>query len=412
MKKYIYIALAIVCAGLFVSCEKQNPFDTQSPDDAPLILKPYNESGTGSFTYNLANPDTPLLDSVTVTPSAYTTVNWYLNDVLVYTGTRIEMCFYAGTYELKIEAVTEAGKSTYRYGSVIVNPYATDPQAPAPSGRYMVPGVEMTINGSNLDQVAALVITRDFYGNDLAATVNCTAAAGMVTFSLPAMADGTYYLFFKNATGQLYGADKVTVLNGAVALAGFEAFVPGSEWVITGVNLQNVASVKVDNTTVTELTVTADTVKLVAPAAEVGAHTLSMKNQDGSDVLFVTSAGVITEVETVVSAETTIWTGPVDLNWDADLVKVTKEDMAAVPVGSTVFVYFEVITADYHAMRITTPWWGDNASDDLVPQIDGMEGQPSPYSFEYDARRKALVDERGAMSVVGFGLSITKITYK
>ncbi|MBR4548104.1 MAG: hypothetical protein IKO66_08710, partial [Paludibacteraceae bacterium] len=97
MKKYLYIALAIACMGL-MGCQNETPFDTQSPDDDPIILKPYNESGTGSFTYILANPDTPLFDSVTVTPSSYTTVNWYIDDVLVYTGTKIEEYFYAGSY--------------------------------------------------------------------------------------------------------------------------------------------------------------------------------------------------------------------------------------------------------------------------------------------------------------------------
>ena len=409
MKKYIYIALAIACAGLFASCEKQNPFDTQSPDDAPLILKPYNESGTGSFTYTLANPDTPLLDSVTVTPSAYTTVNWYLNDVLVHTGTRIEKCFFAGSYKLKIEAVTEAGKKTYREGSVLVNPYSTDPQAPAPSGRYLVPGVEMTIAGANLDKVAKLAFTKDFYGNDLVSTAELTASdAGSITFSLPPMADGEYYLFFVDATGQLFGADKVQILNGAVALAGYEEFVPGSPWLITGVNLQNVVSVKVDNTVITDLTVTAESVLLTAPEAEVGMHTISMKNQDGSDVLFVTSAGILTEAPAVVSAEVTIWTGPVTIDWNADLVKITKETMDAVPVGSTIFIYFDVPEAEYHAMRVTTSWWGD----DLVAQIDGMENQSSPYGFVYDDRCKGIVETVGDWAVVGFGLTVNKITYK
>lgn len=48
-KKYLW--LIAVVALFFASCEKKEPFDTQSADDAPLILKPYNESGTGSFTY-------------------------------------------------------------------------------------------------------------------------------------------------------------------------------------------------------------------------------------------------------------------------------------------------------------------------------------------------------------------------
>lgn len=411
MKKYIYIALAIACMGL-AGCEKQEPFDTQTPDDDPLILKPYNESGTGSFTYNLANPDTPLFDSVVVTPSDYTTVNWYIDNELVYTGIKINMCFPAGKYALRIEAVTDAGKSTHRDGSVTVHPYADDPYAAAPDGgRHLVPGIEMTVEGNNLAEVAEVVIARDFYGNDVVCTINPTyQEAGLIKFILPEMADGTYYLFFQDQPGNRYGSDVVQVHNGAVALAGFEEFVPSDEWTITGVNLQNVASVKVDETVITELTVTETSVTLIAPAAEVGTHTLSMTNKDGSAVLFVTAAGTLTEVLTVVSAETTIWTGPAALAWDAEVVKVTKETMADIAAGSTIYLYFEVQDgAEYYALRVTTPWWDGY---DLVPQIDGANTLPNPYGFEYTAERKGFVETCGAMSVVGNGLTITKITYK
>jgi len=411
MKKYIYIALAITCMGL-MGCQNETPFDTQSPDDDPIILKPYNESGTGSFTYILANPDTPLFDSVTVTPSSYTTVNWYIDDVLVYTGTKIEEYFYAGSYTLRIEAVTSAGKSTHRDGSVTVNPYDTDPQANTPAGgRHLVPGVEMTVEGQNLDDVSKLVVTGDLYGNDVICTIDPTYQEdGLIKFIMPATADGEYYLFFQDAQGNRYGADQVQVHNGAVVLGGYDTFVPESEWVITGVNLQDVASVKVDETVITDLTVTATSVTLTAPAAEVGAHTLSMKNKDGSDVMFVTAAGTLTEVLTVVSAETTIWTGPAALAWDAEVVKVTKETMADIAVGSTIYLYFEVQAgAEYYALRVTTPWWDGY---DLVPQIDGANTLPNPYGFEYTAERKGFVETCGAMSVVGNGLTITKITYK
>ena len=117
--KFLYIA-ALALTLCFVACESQAPFDTQDPNDAPLILKPYNESGTGSFTYYLANPETPLVDSVTVTPSRYTTVYWYVDGELVHTGTKIEHCFAGGVHNLVIEAVTEAGKSTKRTGTIIV----------------------------------------------------------------------------------------------------------------------------------------------------------------------------------------------------------------------------------------------------------------------------------------------------
>ena len=410
-----YILLLAALALSFAACEKQDPFDTQSADDAPLILKPYNESGTGSFTYSLANPDTPLYDSVTVTPSRYTTINWYLDGELVYTGVKIDMCFPAGTYALTIEAVTEAGKRTSRTGTVSVKPYDTDPYSAAPAGgRHLVPNVETTLEGQNLSQVAALVLTRDIYNKDVVSTITPAAATdAQLTFTLPATEDGKYYLRLKDDEGKIYGSDVVEIHNGAVVLAGFESFVPGDTWVITGVSLQNVASVKVGDNVITDIVATETAVSLTAPAAEPGDYKLSMQNKDGSDVLFVSSEGTLKEVTTIVSAETTIWEGPVTLDWNADLVKVTSDVMAAVPVGSTIFVYFDVIEAEYHAMRITTPWWGDDPiSSDLVAQINGMENNPSPHSFTYDERCKGLVDERGAMSVVGFGLQINKITFK
>ena len=42
-----------------------------------------------------------------------------------------------------------------------------------------------------------------------------------------------------------------------------------------------------------------------------------------------------------------------------------REDVADVPVGATVRLYYEMadMPDGYHALRITTPWWGDNAED-------------------------------------------------
>ena len=119
MKKIFLLALAVLTVS-FISCKKDEPFDTQSADDAPLILKPYNESGTGSFTYYCNSQDDPLVDSVIVTPSAYTTVKWIVDGKVVHTGTKINMCFEGGVHSLVIEAVTTAGKRTQRTGTIIV----------------------------------------------------------------------------------------------------------------------------------------------------------------------------------------------------------------------------------------------------------------------------------------------------
>ena len=400
----------MAAATILTGCQPEAPFDTQSPDDAPLILTPYNESGTGTFTYDLVNPDTPLYDSVTVTPSKYTTINWYLDKYLVYTGTKIDMCFPVGNYNLTIEAVTQAGLRTERTGTVTVHPYDYDPYSAAPAaGRHLAPGVETQIDGQNLSKAKAIVIANDIFGSEVVHTITPTYQEDrFLKFILPDTEDGTYFLLLQDADSKLYGADNIDVHNGAVALAGFAEMPAGNEWVITGVNLQKVAKVKVADIEITDLQVTDNSVTLTAPALEVGEYALSMFNEDGSAVLFITNEGAVEQVKTIVPSETTIWTGPVTIDWNADLVKVEASAMAAVPVGATIYVYFEVPEAEYHAMRVTTPWW----DYDFLPQVDGMEGQPNPYSFTYEAAGKEAVDRTGAMSVVGFGLTITKITFK
>ena len=408
--KNILLLISLAAATIFTGCQPEAPFDTQSPDDAPLILTPYNESGTGTFTYDLLNPDTPLYDSVTVTPSKYTTINWYLDKQLVYTGVKIDMCFPAGTYALTIEAVTDAGLRTERTGTVTVHPYDYDPYSAAPAaGRHLAPGVETTIEGQNLSKAKAVIISSDIFGLEVVHNITPTYQEnGFLKFILPETEDGAYFLRLQDENGKIYGADNIHVHNGAVALAGFQEMPAGSEWVITGVNLQHVTKVKVGDIEITDLQVTDNSVTLTAPAVEVGEYTLAMFNEDGSAVLFITDEGAVEQVKTVVPSETTIWTGAVTIDWNADLVKVDASAMAAVPVGATIYVYYEVPEAEYHAMRITTPWW----DYDFLPQVDGMENQPNPYSFTYEAAGKEAVDRTGAMSVVGFGLTVTKITFK
>ena len=408
--KNILLLIAMAAATILTGCQPEAPFDTQSPDDAPLILTPYNESGTGTFTYDLLNPDTPLYDSVTVTPSKYTTINWYLDKQLVYTGTKIDMCFPAGNYALTIEAVTNAGLRTERTGTVTVHPYDYDPYSTAPAaGRHLAPGVETTIDGQNLSKAKAVIISTDIYGLEIVHTITPTYQEdGFLKFILPDTEDGVYFLRLQDANGKIFGADNIHVHNGAVALAGFQEMPAGSTWVITGINLQHVVKVKVNDIEITDLQVTDNSVTLIAPSVEVGEYALSIFNEDGSAVLFITDEGAVEQVKTVVPSETTIWTGPVTIDWNADLVKVDASAMAAVPVGATIFVYYDVPAAEYHAMRVTTPWW----DYDFLPQVDGMEAQPNPYSFVYEAAGKEAVERTGAMSVVGFGLTITKITFK
>lgn len=405
------ILLLAALAFSFMACEKKEPFDTQSANDAPIILVPY-ETADGKVYGTVYNPS-PYVDSVIVTPSAYTTVNWYLDKALVYTGNKINMCFPTGTYDLLIEAVTTAGKRTTRSGVLTVKPAATDPYSGAPAaGRHFVPNTVSTISGTNLTQVVKLVLSRDLYAKDTVCTIDVTTTDdASISFTLPALADGKYYLRLQDAEGNLFGADAIEVHNASVVLSGYEAFVPNKEWTITGAKLENVASVTIDETVITEITKTATTITFIAPDAEVGEHTLSLINEDGSNVFFLTEAGLVTEVTTVVSAETTIWEGSCVTDWGDSNVHIDKTTMSAVPAGATVYVYYNVPDADYYSLRIVVaPDW----SADIVAQIDGMNSQPSPFSFTYNSTSKdaAEADGKDGILVTGHGLEIVKVTYK
>ena len=41
-----------------------------------------------------------------------------------------------------------------------------------------------------------------------------------------------------------------------------------------------------------------------------------------------------------------------------------------------------------------------------------MASQPNPYSFTYTDEGKKRIEETGGMLVTGFGLDVTKITFK
>lgn len=110
--------------------------------------------------------------------------------------------------------------------------------------------------------------------------------------------------------------------------------------------------------------------------------------------------------------ETVLWEGDVDINWGDANVQLSADDMAAVPVGATIRLEYDMIDADYHALRITTPWWGDNPEDQVVAQFDVTADTPNPFEFTYTEANKAIVDERGGMLIVGFGYKLKKVTFK
>lgn len=405
---------------MFTACENNTPYDTQSENDDPVILRPYNESGTGSYNRVCSSPDEAYYDSVVAIPTAYTTINWYLDGQLVYTGYKINMCFPAGHYKLVMEAVTTKGKRTERWGTLTVKPYPSDPYSAAPAaGRYATPGQPVTLSGDNLSLVKEVVLTNNMMFNDSTPLYTTDAITlddnGALTFTVPNLAEGKYQLRFRDAAGKLYGSEQIQLTTQTLALEGYNQFVPNQEWTISGCNLQHVASVKVGTVVVTELTVSESAVTLVAPELPLGEYTLSMTNQDGSAVLFPTDDGLVTEVKTnaqeKIITEVTIWEGRCELDWEIQppvTLKLTADQLTPA-AGKTIYVYYELPEANYHNLRITSDWWGQ----DLVEKIDVNDQTPNPYPFVYDDRCQGIVaSEGGAALIVGFGEVITKVTYK
>ena len=426
--KFLYIVAMVILVS-FTACENNTPFDKQTANDDPIILRPYNESGAGtSFDYYCANPDVPLYDSVVVTPTAYTTVKWYLDDQLVYTGKKINMCFPTGKYKLLIEAVTTAGKRTTRFGFVTVGAFSDAPYASGSAdGVHIVPGVEMEIPGKNMSKVAKVMLTSDLYSKEeVCSCVPTSKDDGAVKVTLPEVKDGTYYLRFVDGEGKIHGSGNVQIQHGAYVLSGYEEFTPQQEWVISGVNLEHVASVKLDDAVITAITVTSSAITLTAPNVEAGMHTLSIMDKTGAAVPFITHDGIVSQVKTkardITAPEIDLWKGSTVLKWDAERIKVTKEQMAEVSAGDSIFIEFSILPSgdpeyydpekgdlnEYHALRIVTDWDGAN---DVLPQ-EPMDGVSSPFAFVYTADRKSLVESKGSMSLVGWGCTITRIYTK
>lgn len=111
------------------------------------------------------------------------------------------------------------------------------------------------------------------------------------------------------------------------------------------------------------------------------------------------------------AAVQTLWEGSKDINWGDSNVLITTADMAEVPVGATIRISYELIdmSEGYHAMRITTNWWGDNAEDQVVAQFDLTATTPNPFEFTYTEANKAIVDARDGMLIVGYGYKLTKV---
>lgn len=385
MKKIYHILLIMLAMSfVLIACTEETPFSTATENDDPRILDPLfpdRVNGELPVVSNISR-DANFSMTLTVTPADYTTVTWFIDGEEIQTGKEIDLALKAGTYHLKVTATTSISKSTYREGLIQVNPLADDPWATEIGfERIITTGAKAQLYGNNLDKVNSIVIGGKT-ATDIAYTEN--GENSYIEYTVPeGLADGTYRIILVDNGGNEYGGNKVTVTSDALITAGSERTTANSEWVMTGINLNQIESFTFGGQTVSSFIRQSETeIAFTCPSLEDGEYTLTGKTTSGKEVMFYTTTGNITEQTVVVSSERVLWEGHHYVSWDLPddnpnktFNLIGKDVFASIKAGAVLSIYYSVNSADeYHQLRTTTGWWNDLPGTAVIEfQEDGVK---------------------------------------
>lgn len=385
MKKIYHILLIMLAMSFgLIACTEETPFSTATENDDPRILDPLfpdRVNGELPVVSNISR-DANFSMTLTVTPADYTTVTWFIDGEEIQTGKEIDLALKAGTYHLKVTATTSIGKSTYREGLIQVNPLADDPWATEIGfERIITTGAKAQLYGNNLDKVNSIVIGGKT-ATDIAYTEN--GENSYIEYTVPeGLADGTYRVILVDNGGNEYGGNKVTVTSDALITAGSERTTANNEWVMTGINLNQIESFTFGGQTVSSFIRQSETeIAFTCPSLEDGEYTLTGRTTSGKEVMFYTTAGNITEQTVVVSSERVLWEGHHYVSWDLPddnpnktFNLIGKDVFASIKAGAVLSIYYSVNSADeYHQLRTTTGWWNDLPGTAVIEfQEDGVK---------------------------------------
>ena len=399
----------VISSVALISCtQKEEPFFTATENDAPRILN------TDIPDWDKGQPQTLLTISrdqnfefeIIVTPADYTTVEWFLDGVKVAEGKTINQPVLAGTWTVKIVATTTKGLSTSRTAMLVVNPLEGDPVAgDAVLERLVAPGATAVLGGQNMDKVAKVVI----------GGVECDAtyADGAVTYTVPAdMAAGTYQLTLKDAEGYEYGAGYTTVSAASVVSAAAFSGKPGGELVLTGLNLDKVASLTAGGEACTIVSQAASELKFNLPALAAGTYELTGVDASGNAVSFVNGAQMQETATLTLTSEDTLWEGHHYVSWDfADgdpnktFSALAEASMSWTPGRIIRVTLTPDPAAEYHQVQFNSMWW---------TQLPGTEktdfGETTVFVIEWTQEIQDLINAQGGFIVCGHGFFVDKVT--
>lgn len=412
--KHIFFITTLAAALACASCKEEEPYSTITPDDQPCILDPIfpDRTATGELAvYQSFGRDTNLNLELVVTPSAYTTVTWLLDGEPVHTGLTIDMPLEAGTYTLRVEATTTKGKSTYRECLIEVTPLEGDPWSEE-SGleRYVAPGLEAAFTGTDLNKVSGLLL-----GDIPVTEFRYNAESSAIEYTVPAdITPGRYRLSLLDNAGNRYGANTVTVLEGATVLDGASTAAPGGTITLSGVKLDEVASITIGDRRIdTFETQTSTELSFTCPATLTSGeeYTMTGTTDSGAAVLFGAADGALyPETTILMTTETILWEGHFAVvNWGEANFEGARYLLNDARVGSILRIYYSLDTsADYHQIRVVTGGWtrllGETDADDLKPTEDGV------IEMEMTQERIDLINNDYGFMCVGHGYFVDKIT--
>ncbi len=371
MKKIYYILFAMLTMSItFTACSDEEPFSTATADDEPRILSPIFPDGTNGKLPVIANisREANFTMTLVVTPVDYVTVSWLIDGYEIQqTGTTIDVNLKAGTYGFKVIVSTETGKSTYREGIVQVNPLSDDPWATEIGvERIIVPATKARLYGNNLNKVKNIIIA----GKTITDVVYIESEDGSyieyaVPFDLP---EGEHRVILVDAGSNEYGANTVKVSQDALITGGANRTNANKEWTMTGINLDQIASLTFAGETIAEfIRQTATEIVLISPELENGEYKLTGKMKSGESVQFYNGNTIVVEQTVVLSSETVLWKGHHYVSWDLPddnpnktFNLIGKDVFASIKPSATLSIHYSVATEDeYHQLRTTSGWWDD-----------------------------------------------------
>ncbi len=368
--KLIYRTLIalLFMSVMLISCNDEKPFSVAGPDDEPHILAPtFPDRINGELpTVITINRDANFSMELTVTPADFVEVDWYLDGNKVASGKKIDMPLLAGVYDMKVIVTTTLGKTTSREGIVRINPLDADPWATEVNfERFIAPGTQAVLYGKNLDLVKGLKV-----GNIAITSMTVVPDNGAyISYTVPAdVTEGKQRVVLIGSDGVEYGGDMVTVSLSALVTTGADRATANSTCVMTGINLDKVASLDFGGTSISDFSVkTATRIEFTCPSLKDGEYALTGKMTDGKEVTFFKDKEIINNTKIIISSELTLWSGHHYVSWDLPdgnpnktFNLIGQNVFASIKPGAVMSIHYSIEpTAAYHQIRTTSGWWTD-----------------------------------------------------